>query len=515
MWCTQIMHHLLFEYSPHDLETLGDIEFGTGDYSEALRLIVGKGKKLRKTYDNVPDELLWAYGATDAELVWRLLHAFYPRLKAKPNLMKLYQEESHPSIRTLAKAEWAGNYMVLPNIKALESFYTSRLQELRRDCRALTQPDFNPGSYDQVAKAFIDLGMADQVYKPEKAKGVSTDKVVLSEIDHPLARHVMEYRTSQKMLSTYVENAQEDMDDDGRVRHGFNITGTTSGRLSCRFLHQIPRLDKEKIGKGEVVMRSIFGESNDYLYFYADYSQIELRVFAYLTGEQELIDFLEEGKDIHKLTASAALDIPFDEVSDFNRDSVGKRLNFGVLYGSEGYQISRLEFDNPRTGRREMVGKRRALGFVRSFRARYKKVDAYLEDVPDIARSNGGVLTHVFGRERRMIGLNDSDEQRRAHAEREATNFMIQGPAGAITMRTINLCDTMLEQQNVLQRDWGLPATIRFTNTVHDSISYGVHKSMIDWFPGAFKTVAERPIPELQGKTFPVKRGEGVTWTEA
>jgi DNA polymerase-1 len=509
IWDTSIMHHLLYEYSPHDLEFLSDIELATGDYGFLVREIVGHGKELRRTYDWIPDEILWPYGATDAESGYRLCEIYYARLAAKPHLLQLYKEESHDTIRSLQEAEYVGNKIIVPNVKELDRVYSLEIEDLTTKCRQYTTPEFNPGSYQQVAEAFIGLGMLDKVASPLAPSGVSTAKDILLEIDHPLAQHVIDFRNRRKMLSTYVNNVLEDIDRDGRVRYGFNPNGTVNGGLSCKFLHQIPRINEEKVDAGEQILRSIFGEDDDFWYFYSDFSQIELRIFGYITGQQELIDILESNGDVHAFTAAAALDIEMDQVSDFNRSNVGKRLNFGVIYGSEGFSVAKGEYEDPRTGERKTIGLNRALLFVESFRSRYNKINEYLLRVPEEALCTGGILRLPFGRERRMIGLNDPDAAKRAHAEREATNATIQAPARAITMRTINLVRRMLEQHKI-----GTDK-IRFLNTVHDSIAYGVRKDYIEWFPQAFKVIAERRIPEVHNKYFPVKMGYGKTWTEA
>jgi len=508
LWDTAIMHHLLYEYGPHKLEYLADVEFATGDYSCLIREIVGHGRKLIKTYDCIPDELLFPYGAIDAESTYRLMRIYYDQLVAKPNLMKLYMEESYETILSLQEFEWVGNKIIVESVEDLQESLQKEVEDLTVKCRKYTKPEFNPGSPDEVKSALIALGFNDQVSVPEKSRGFSTAKDILAEIDHPLAGHVATYRNRKKLLGTYVENVQSDLNMDGRVRYGFNPSGPTNGRLSCTLLHQIPRIDHEAVDKGAAVLRSIFGEEEDYFYVYGDFSQIELRIFSYLTGERELIEFLEGGKDIHRLSAAAALNIPFNDVTDTNRSNIGKPINFGAIYGSKGYSIGKLEFENPITGKKELIGYR-AKEFVENFRRRYTKVDDYLLSVPEYALARGGILTSVFGRERRMMGLNDPDPYKRGHAEREAANFTVSSPAAAITLRTINLVRRALKEAGV-----GLDM-VRPVNTVHDSMAYGVHKSMIDWFPPVLKSIAERNIPELSDKVFPLKYGIGKTWTEA
>ncbi len=509
LWDTAIMHHLLYEYPPHRLEYLADIELGTGDYSFKVREIVGHGKDLIKTYDCIPDEILYPYGATDAEATFLLMESYFPRLAAKAHLMKLYMEESYPTIQSLQEFEWVGNHIIVENVKTLETSLTSEIDDLVAKCREHTPPDFNPGSPDQVTAQMIKLGFAEQVKEPTKAKGFSTAKDVLTEIDHPLAENVIKYRNRKKMLSTYVERVLKDINKDGRVRYGFNPSGPTNGRLSCTLLHQMPRIDQEKVDQGAAVLRSIFGEDEDYFYLYGDFSQIELRIFAYLTGERELIEYLETGKDIHRLNAAAALEIAFDDVSDMNRSNIGKPISFGAIYGSKGTSIAKSEYEHPKTGKKHVIGKFKAAEMVLAFRRRYTKVDEYLISVPEDCLCNGGIIKSVFGRERRMMGLNDPYKGVREAAEREVTNFTISSPAAAITLRTINMVREVLKENNV-----GLDL-VRPLNTVHDSIAYGVHKSMIDWFGPVLKAVAERPIPELYAKIFPLKYGVGKTWTEA
>ncbi len=313
------------------------------------------------------------------------------------------------------------------------------------------------------------------------------------------------------MRSTYIENVYNDIDDDGRIRYGFRIDGTVNGRLSCRFLHQIPIIDEEKIKAGKHVMRDIFGEDDGYCYFYSDYSQIELRIFAILAQEEEYIKAFKSGEDVHKYTTAAMLDIPLDKVSLFNRVHIGKRFNFGIIYGSQGYNISKGVFEDPENpGVFHPLDFGTVQGFVRNYKNKYKKIDFFLQYIPDLARSQGCTLQSVFGRERHLPLLNDADKSKRAAAEREAVSFIVQSPAGALTVRTINAVDQMLEGSNV-----GLDR-VSLLNSVHDSTAYGVRKDIIDWFSSAYKTIAERPIPQLGNNTFPVDFGwSDYSWARA
>ena len=516
LWDTQVMHHILDVRGPHGLKDLADNEFFCGNYEKHVRDIVGHGKKLVCSFDNVPDHILHPYGANDAELTYRLLEVFYDAMSHKPSYMKLYQEESMPTMYTLAEAEYNGAHLNLDTVRALGEGFKAEMEELKVKCRELTQPDFNPGSTQQVAKALQAMGYAEDILDEKAASGYSTDKDTLLELvnDLPFADYIMKYRNRNKFLGTYVENALALVGDDSCIRYGFNQTGTLSARLSNTFFHQIPKSKDDDVKAGKLTMRDMIDEEEDFLIYHADYSQIELWVFAVLTGEQVLIDALGRKKDdplgdVHTATAAGALLCEPHQVSKFNRGAVGKPLNFGVIYGSEGHALARLEYEDPHTGLRKKIGKENALMFVRNFRQKHQKVNEFLERTPDEARCNGNKVVTIFGREIIIPDLSHKDEYKRGHAERAATNVKIQSPAGAICIRTMNVMKNVLDELQISTKK----AKLRIT--VHDSITYGVHKDYIEWFDQTFRTVATRPIPELGGIQLPVEAGWGKTWAEA
>jgi DNA polymerase-1 len=513
LWDTQIMHHMIDTTPPHGLKELSDMEFFVGNYEGSVREIVGFGRNLIKTYDNVPDDILWQYGATDAEVTYRLLERYYPEITRKPAFIKLYTEESLPTLYTLAEAEWNGNHLNVANVQALGKSMDDEMDTLLVELRAATTPDFNPSSPDQCAEAFRKEGFGDEILNPKKVKGYSTDKnmmLKLTELGSKTAAKVVRYRNRKKFKGTYVEKAMLELDGDGRIRYGFNMTGTVSARLTCTFLHQLPRSNKDDIKAGRLVMRDMIDEASDYVYYYADYSQIELRVFAQQTGEQALLDVLLDPKgDVHRFTAAAALGVSPDKISDFNRQEIGKPMNFGIIYGSEGASLAKLMYEDPITGEKKLVGEMMAFELVRNYRQTYPKIDEYLSITPDLARANGLRVKTPFGREILIPDLNNKEPWRRAEAERSATNVSIQSPAGAISFRTMCMMKQILDDLQIG------PEVARLVGSVHDSISYGVHKDYVDWFDGVFKQVAQRPIPELGNMEFPVNTGWGLTWAEA
>ena len=512
LWDSQVMHHLLDVRPPHGLKELADYEFLCGNYEEAVHLIVGHGKDKNVSYDHIPDLIFWQYGATDAELSYRLVEAYLSRITAKANLMRVYTDECYPAIYTLAEMEYNGNHLNLTNVARIQKAFEEEIADLTIKCRGLTQPDFNPGSPEQVAEHLNRMGYGHIVFDKEAAGGYDTSKDTLLEIDEnecPFAHYIIRYRNRQKFLKTYVVKAQADMHSDGRVRYSYNQARVLTARLSCTFLHQIPKTDDDKPIDGDLYMRDMIDEVDDFDIFYFDYSQIELRVFAQLTGEQALLQILLDNGDVHRFTAAGALQVEPHEVSDYNRSAVGKPLNFGVIYGSEGHALAKIEYEDPRTGQKRKIGKENALIFVQNFREKYTKINDFLEYVPDMARARGNKVLTALGREIIVPDLGHKDEWIRKAAERTATNAAVQSPAAGITVRTLNAIRQVLY-------DCGIgPNLVRLSLTVHDSIAAGVHVSMHDWFQEMAKVVAERPIPELGNMCFPIKYGWGKTWAKA
>jgi DNA polymerase-1 len=360
-----------------------------------------------------------------------------------------------------------------------------------------------------VAAELIKMGYADSIRDEKNSSGYSTDKNALSILsnDLPFAGNILEYRTVNKLLKTYVTRALTDLDEDGRLRYSFMIHGTKTSRLSCSFLHQLPRTN-------EIAdLRAMLIADDAFDYTYLDFSQIELRIMAVCSKDQVMLDLFNSGADIHKSTAAAALGLPLDSVSDFNRQ-VGKAVNFGIIFGSEGYQlVGKLEYE-------DLEGKRKKLDFktIQLFIARTKKhfykMAEYCDNVPLIAMENGGTVVSVFGRRRRLgTMLNDYRDGIRKHAEREAVNFTIQGPAFSITARTIVEVKKYLD--SLIAEGKLKPGDIRLLNSVHDSIAYETKKNLTKWFRGVLRTIAERPIPELDNYSFPCNIGVGDSWSSA
>lgn len=499
-WDTCTMHHILEEIGPHGLEYLADMEFGVGDYSAPVRAIVGQGNRLIQTFDYVPDDIIWPYTCTDVECTYRLKEVYLPRLQQKSWLLNLYMEESGPISTVLREAEWLGHQIDIPVLEELIKEYEEKEEESLSKIYGVAGEDFNPRSSKDVVAKLQSMGFSSYMRDENKTRGFRADREILELISDKceLAKLLLEYRSIRKIRTTYLANIYKDVDVDERIRYSWWIHGTESGRLSCRLLHQTPRSSTSRTAAGKKNIRDIFIAKDGFDYFYADYDQIELRCLGLIANDLVLLKALRDGQDIHKLTAAAALGIPFDQITEEQRQ-IGKGINFGTSFGSKGYTLAK----------NLKISLSRVQGYIKKYLNKFKGVAQHLKDVPIAAMSAGGTVRSVFGRERRIEGLGDPDLKVRSHAEREAVNFTIQNPAAAITIRTAILVDEMLKQNNIGKED------IRMVQHVHDSISYEVRKKYLAWFQQAFRIIAERPIPQLKMYSFPVSCGVGRSWAEA
>lgn len=523
---TWVEKHLMNEIPPSDLEFCCDLEFAWGDYAAERRKITGSGKKLQNTFDKVPDKILWPYGATDALGTFRLACVYTDKLKKDhPNLWNFYVVESEPLIRCLAKAEYKGALMDPAVMDLLEQEWEDELAALLVKMRAQAGPNFNPLSNPQLMNAFNNLGVTIELQDEAAASGFSANKKKLQELIEThknkkvlnLANWVMQFRNRRKMLSTYMKNARKDMDADGRLRYSWVQAGPVTGRLSCTFFHQIPKVDEARVAAQMPIMRDMFVTPKDYVYFYGDFSQVELRILAILSQDAEMLEILAtEDGDLHAATTFEFLSPVWPGYTEemarkdkFNRTEVGKRVNFGLAYGSEGHALVKQGKWMDAHGQERPFTWAMLNNGMRRWKSRFVGVGQYIDNTPDLVRMNGNTAVNVFGRERHFGGLlTHKNDYERGKAEREAINFFIQSAAASITNRTIIEIDNMLERFNISEDD------ICLINTVHDSVAYEVAEYLIDWFSDAVREISNRLISEL-GDSFKMDLGVGANWTQA
>jgi len=519
---THLIHHLLNEEPPHDLEFLLDVYFRYGKYSEELTKFVGVNKSL-KHYGYIPDPILWKYSAIDAEGVYRLFtEELWPLLESKLNLKNLYLNETEKLIHSLVKAELFGHKIDRKVFLSLQKEYSKKRDECLMKLKQITFPEFNPQSTPHRTRAIQEiLANGDERTKNDFSSCVVMGKIKtgaeylipLADKGYEFPRLMTEYRKYTKFLGTYIEKILKMCDDDDFIELNWNIGGTLTGRLSCSVIHQIPKLDTKRYLAGKPVLRQGFTAPEGYSYVYCDASQIELRVFAAVTKDPVMLEAFEKGYDLHAMTASAFLGIPEENVNSFNRTEVGKRMNFGLIYGSTGSQLLTQGKWMAEDGSIHKFTWQILQEGIERWKEKFPNAQRYQEMITEELTLNNGVITTPFGRERHLreaFFASNSSLQRKAL--REAVNVKIQSTAASITYRVINCIDMIL--QDKINKKVLKPNDICLVNTVHDSIAYAVKHRYVDWFKSVLNTITNVEDPVLEMK-FPFDIGVGKNWADA
>lgn len=472
----------------HDMDSLSLKYLGhkTIKYEE----VAGKGAK-QLTFNQVDLEVAGPYAAEDADITLRLHQALHPKLAAEPSLDKVFSELEMPLLDVLSRIERTGAYVSKDLLHVQSDQLGKRILELEQEAFELAGETFNLGSPKQLGAILFDkLGIP--VVKKTKTGAPSTAEEVLQELalDYPLPKLLLEYRGLSKLKSTYTDKLPEMVNDaTGRIHTSYHQAVTATGRLSSSDpnLQNIPIRTEE--GRR---IRQAFTAPEGSIIMAADYSQIELRIMAHLSGDTGLCTAFEQGLDIHRATAAEVFGVGLEEVSTDQRRSA-KAINFGLIYGMSAFGLARQLH----------IGRNQAQEYMDLYFERYPGVLDYMEATRASARDKGYVET-VFGRRLYLPEINARNKMRQQAAERTAINAPMQGTAADIIKRAMIAVDRWL-----LDSDG--PA--KMIMQVHDELVFEVPQAaqqevtdkVIELMSGA----AELKVPLI------VEAGSGQNWDEA
>lgn len=415
---TMLMHYLLDSESRHNMDFLAERYL---NYSPiAIETLIGKGAK-QLTMDMVGVERVAEYAAEDADVTLRLKHVLYPEVE-KMAMLDLYHNIEAPMIDVLAAMEMAG---VTVDCEALARYAVElreMLQRLESEVREMAgEPALNINSSRQLGEVlFGKLRITDKP-KMTKTKQFSTEEEYLQGFAHdfPIVSKILEYRGVKKLLSTYVEALPELVNKEtGKIHTSYNQVVTATGRLSSTNpnLQNIPVRD----ALGKPIRAAFVASDAEHTLVAADYSQIELRLMAHLSGDEALIEAFKQGEDIHAATAARLYGKGVAEVTSDERRSA-KTANFGIIYGISAFGLAqRLDISN-----------RDAKELITNYFETYPGVKRYMDDAVAKATTEGYVET-MFGRRRTLHDITSSNRTVRGLAERNAINAPIQGSAADI-----------------------------------------------------------------------------------
>ena len=367
-------------------------------------------------------------------LMATICDAFEPMMKLleEQGMKALYEEMERPLIFVLADMEIAG---IIADAKALKEYgdqLSGRIAQLEQDIYAGAGEEFNINSPKQLGVILFEK--LQMPYGKKTKTGYSTAADVLDKLapDYPLVAQILEYRQLTKLKSTYADGLAGCIQEDGRIRSTFNQTITATGRISSTEpnLQNIPI--RMELGR---LIRKVFLPAEGCVFLDADYSQIELRVLAHMSGDQTLIDAYRQAQDIHRITASQVFHIPFDEVTDLQRRNA-KAVNFGIVYGISSFGL----------GEDLGITRQEAEEYIKQYFATYPKIKEFLDQMVEQAKTTGYATT-LYGRRRPVPELSSSNFMQRSFGERVAMNSPIQGTAAdIIKIAMIRVHDRLAEE---------------------------------------------------------------------
>ena len=415
---TMILHYLLDPESRHNMNALSERYLNYKPIE--IETLIGKGSK-QLTMDLVNVERVKEYAAEDADVTLRLKQVLYPQVE-EIGLQHLYFEVEEPMIAVLADIEMAGVRIDSEALAVYAVELNRKLAELEAAIRTEAgEPNLNINSARQLGEVLFGKMRIAEKPKMTKTKQFCTDEDYLQLFarKHRIVDLILEYRGVKKLLSTYVEALPQLVNrSTGRIHTSFNQAVTATGRLSSTNpnLQNIPVRDD----MGRRIRKAFIPSDDDHLLLSADYSQVELRLMAHLSGDESLISAFEHGEDIHTATAAKLFNKPLGEVTPEERRRA-KTANFGIIYGISAFGLSqRLEI--PRKEAKEIID---------GYFASYPKVKEYMDNVVAKAKEEGFVST-IFGRRRYLNDISSHNAIARGLAERNAVNAPIQGSAADI-----------------------------------------------------------------------------------
>ena len=474
--------------SRHDMDTLSLKYLGLNPIR--FEDVAGKGKK-QLTFNQVPVETAAPYAAEDADLVLRLHQTLYPRLKQFEKQCELLENIEMPLLPVLSRIERTGVRVDSDMLARQSSELSERIDTLEQQAFDQVGADFNIASPKQIQEILFEKLQLPVISKTPKGQP-STSESVLQELaeQHELPKLILEHRALSKLRSTYTEKLPLLVNPDtGRVHTSYHQAAVATGRLSSTDpnLQNIP----VRTADGRRIREAFVPEPGSVL-LAADYSQIELRIMAHLSGDEGLLGAFAENQDIHRATASEVFSVALEDVDRDQRRSA-KAINFGLIYGMSAFGLAR------QLG----IDRSEAQSYIELYFDRYPGVKAYMEQIRTQAREQQFVET-VFGRKLYLPDISSSNHARRQGAERAAINAPMQGTAADLIKLAMLAIDSWLTEHAF---------KTRMIMQVHDELVLEVPDSELKDVPEVIASlmsgVAELRVP------LRVDVGSGANWAEA
>ncbi len=467
---TMIAHYLIQPDMRHNMDLLAETYLGYKTVS--IETLIGKKGKKQKTMRDIPQEEIVDYACEDADITLRLKNQFEPKMNA--TLKKLMDEIETPLIPVLSAMEKEGINLDVPALAKFSEELEISVTDLTKQILELSGEEFNLDSPKQLGEVLFDKMKIVEKAKKTKTGQYSTGEDVLSKLasKHEIVPLILEYRSLKKLKSTYVDALPELVNaEDGKIHTSYMQTVAATGRLSSNNpnLQNIPIRSE----KGREIRKAFIPRNDDYTLLAADYSQIELRIIAALSEDENMQEAFVKGEDIHTATAAKVFGVATEDV-DRDMRSKAKAVNFGIIYGVSAFGLSQ-NLNIPRKEAKEIID---------TYFEQYPKLKSYMEGNVDFAKEHGYVET-IMNRRRNLKDINSANAIVRSHAERNAVNAPIQGSAAdIIKIAMINIHKEFEKQQ----------FQSKMLLQVHDELVFDVYKPELDQIKAIVKDKMENAV---------------------
>jgi len=487
---TMIAHYLLNPDMRHNMDVLSETYLGYSPVS--IETLIGKKGKNQGSMRDVPLDKVTEYAVEDADVTWQLKQLFEKELE-KNGLNKLFSDLEIPLVKVLASMELEGINLNTEFLGELSAGFDKEIKALEDKIYKKADTDFNLASPKQLGVVLFEkLKLMD---KPKKTRTgqYATGEEILSKLatEHQIVADILEWRGLVKLKNTYVDALPNEVQaSTGRVHTTYSQTVAATGRLSSNNpnLQNIPI----RTERGQLIRQAFIPRNEDYTLLAADYSQIELRLIAELSEDEEMKASFQRGEDIHRSTAAKVFKVPLEEVTRQQR-SYAKTVNFGIIYGVSSFGLSQ-QTDLSRKEAKELID---------TYYETYPTLRSYISKQVDFARDHGYVET-ILGRRRYLKNINSRNAVVRGADERNAVNAPIQGSAAdIIKIAMINLHRIFQERE----------FKSRMLLQVHDELVFDVHKEEMK----TLKPLIKNEMEGAYAMSIPliVDLGEGQNWLEA